>query len=132
MPRSWKNRGREVPADQLRLGTSAEHVLEVLHAGDFERVGIEHRGARRQIAQRAIAQLGRDHDFVERRIRRRPPRTVTNKNGIAHAARNEDVHPYPSAGTSRIRFYGFAAHPRLRPVQERTGHPEARRDSNGI
>jgi len=27
------------------------------------------------------------------------------------------VHPYPSAGTSRIRFYGFAAYPHLRPVQ---------------
>jgi len=27
------------------------------------------------------------------------------------------VHPYPSAGTSRIRFYGFAADPHLRHLQ---------------
>ena len=37
-----------------------------------------------------------------------------------------DVHSYPSAGTNRIRFYGFAAYPHLRPVHEQ-GHPEARR-----
>ena len=33
-------------------------------------------------------------------------------------ARNETCISYPSAGTSRIRFYGFAAYPHLRPLHE--------------
>jgi hypothetical protein len=49
----------------------AEHVLEMVHARDFECLRSEHRRARRQIPQFAIAQFRGDHDLFERWIGRR-------------------------------------------------------------
>jgi hypothetical protein len=87
----------------------------MLHPRKFERVRLEHGDARRQVTQCAVAQLRGDHDFVERLIRRR--RDCDKQEWNRARGAQQEVHPYPSAGINRIRFYGFAANPHLRPAQ---------------
>ena len=87
MPRIWKKRGREVPADQLRLGTSPSTSWKCCTPAISSVCASSTVALAGRLRRFAIAQLRRDHDFVERRIvGRRPPASdkVTNKNGIAH------------------------------------------------
>jgi hypothetical protein len=98
----------------------------MLHARGLQRRRLEHRRAGGQPGEILGAQLGRNHDLFERRrIIGRRRECHEQKWNRAKGAQGS-VHPYPSAGTSRIRFYGFAAIPHLRPVHRAQATPRRR------
>ena len=110
-----RSRGARRPVE---IGHEPEHILEVLHARDFERVRSRARwrspADRSALRSRSSAVTTTSSSDESSATAASETKRVTNKNGIAHAARNEECIPIPppvlagsgSTGSRPIRISG--------------------------
>ena len=117
IPRNWKKRGREVPADQLRLGTRPSTSWKcctpaISSVRESSTVALAGRSLRFRSRSSAVTRISSSDESSATAANE--TKRVTNKNGIAHAARNEECIPIPppvlagsgSTGSRPIRVSG--------------------------